>query len=245
MNKDLRSFLGEVRQLGPEYFSNISKPVDPLFEPCVIQQKLAAEGRYPVIRCDHVNGSELPLATNLFGSYELLGLALGIDPGEPKSTILERFRTREANPLPTLEIAAAQAPVKQVVIQGDNVDLGKLPIVHHAEKDSGKYITVGCLVVRDPDTGILNTGMYRHEVQGKNRLACMFNPTHHAGYIYRRCKELGQKMEAVLFIGHHPAAILGTLAHGDMDMDEYEVMGGLMDEPLEVVAAETVEEQRS
>ena len=46
MNKDLRTFLGEMRQLGPEYFATISKPVDPLFEPCVVQQKLAAEGRY-------------------------------------------------------------------------------------------------------------------------------------------------------------------------------------------------------
>ena len=97
MNKDLRTFLGEVRQLGPDYFVSVSKPVDPMFEPCVIQQKLLAEGKTPVIRFENVNGSELPLASNFFGSYELLGLALGVDPGTPKSEILGRFREPETS----------------------------------------------------------------------------------------------------------------------------------------------------
>ena len=241
MNKDMRTFLGEARQLGRDYFASVTRPVDPMYEPSMIQQKLAAEGRYPVIRMENMNGSELPLVTNMFGSYELLGLALGVDPGTPKSEILHRFRSRIANPLATVPVEREDAPVKQVIHTDGGIDLNKLPIVHHAEKDSGKYISVGCLVVRDPDTGILNVGMYRHELQGTDRLGCMFNPAHHAGYIYRRCRELGKRMEAVLFIGHHPAAILGTLVHGAMDVDEFELMGALMDEPLEVVAAETVD----
>jgi len=241
MNKDLRSFIGEARQLGSNFFANISKPIDPIFEPCVIQQKLAAQGRFPVIRCDKINGSNLPLVTNLFGSYELLGLALGVDPGEPKAAILQRFIERENNPLPTESISPKDAPVKQRVITGSAVNLNELPIIHHAEKDSGKYITVGVLVVRDPDSGVLNAGMYRHEVQGKNLLGCMFNPAHHGGYIYRRYQELKQKMEAVLFIGHHPAALIGTLCEGPIELSELEVMGGLLNEPLQVVKGETVD----
>ncbi len=241
MNKDLRTFLGEARQLGRDYFATVSRAVDPMYEPSMIQQKLAAEGRFPVIRFEDINGSELPLATNMFGSYELLGLALGVDPGEPKSAILGRFRERVANPLPTETVERAAAPVKQVVWEGADIDLAKLPIVHHAEKNSGKYISVGCLVLRDPDTGVLNAGMYRHEVKGKDRIACMFNPAHHGGYLYRRYKELGKRMEAVLFLGHHPAAVIGALARGPMDSDELQIMGGLMDEPLEVVQADTVD----
>lgn len=241
MNKDLRTFIGEARQLGPAFYANVSKPVDPVFEPCVIQQKLATEGRYPIIRYNEIMGSKLPMTSNMFGSYELLGLALDVDPGKPKGEILKRFMEREQNPLPTQTIDAKDAPVKQRVITGDKIDLGELPIVHHAEKDSGKYITVGVLVVRDPDSGVLNAGMYRHEVQGKNLLGCMFNPAHHGGYIYRRYKELNKRMEAVLFIGHHPAALIGTLCEGPMDLSELEVMGGLLGEPLEVVDGETVD----
>jgi 2,5-furandicarboxylate decarboxylase 1 len=241
MNKDLRSFISEARQLGSAFYANVSKSVDPVFESCVIQQKLAAEGRYPVIRCEKVNGSELPLVTNIFGNYDLLGLALGVGSDEPKSAILQRFINREANPLPTKTIDRMDAPVKQRVVLGNDVDLSKLPIVHHAEKDSGKYITVGVLILRDPDTGVLNAGMYRHEVQGKNLLGCMFNPAHHSGYIYRRYRELKKRMEAVIFIGHHPAALIGALCEGPMDLSELEVMGGLLGEPLEVVEGETVD----
>jgi 2,5-furandicarboxylate decarboxylase 1 len=241
MNKDLRTFLGEVRQLGSDYFVTVSRAVDPVFEPSVIQQKLAAEGRFPVIRFENINGSSIPLTTNVFGSYGLLGLALGVDPGEPKSSILGRFRERVAKPLPTQTVGRADAPVKQVVWEGGDIDLGKLPIVHHAEKNAGKYISVGCLVVRDPDTGVLNAGMYRHEVKAPDKIACMFNPAHHGGYLYRRYKELGRRMEAVLFLGHHPAAVMGALARGPMDSDELQLMGGLMGEPLEVVQGDTVD----
>ena len=111
MSKDLRTFLGEVRQLGPDYFVSVSKPVDPVFEPCVIQQKLLAEGKTPVVRFENVNGSKLPLTSNLFGSYELLGLALGVDPGTPKSEILGRFRERVQKPRAPVEIAREDAPV--------------------------------------------------------------------------------------------------------------------------------------
>ncbi|NQU72173.1 MAG: UbiD family decarboxylase [Rhodospirillales bacterium] len=241
MSKDLRSFLGEARQMGSDYFVSVSRPVDPLFEPCVIQQKLQAAGKFPVIRCENMNGSELPLVTNLLGSYSLLGLALGVDPDESKSNILKRFRERGANPLPTKTVARDEAPVKQIVMTGDDIDLSKLPIIHHAEEDSGKYITVGTLVVRDPDTGVINAGIYRHEIQGKDKIGCMFNPAHHAGYIYRRHRELKKPMEAILFLGHHPAAVMGSQLRGSIDGDEYEFMGGLMDEPLEVIKGETVD----
>ena len=239
MNKDLHSFLKEIERLGPNHYVRVSKPVDCVYEPCVIQQKLAAAGRYPVIQFDRVNGSSLPLVTNLFGSYELLGLALGIDPGEPKGRILETFRRRIEKPMPVKTISAAEAPVKEII--WNDIDLSRLPVTKHAEKDSGKYFTIASLVVRDPETGIINAGVYRHEIKGKDSFACMFNPSHNAGYIYRRCKELKRPMEAVLVVGHHPAAVMGSLLRGSMEINEFEMMGALLGEPLEVVRAETVD----
>ena len=113
MNKDLRTFLAEARQMGPDYFASVSRPVDPIYEPCVIQQKLAARDEYPVIRFEKVNGSEMPLVTNVFGKYELLGLALGVDPDRPKSEILARFmsgRPRVAIPGPLRARSRSRRP---------------------------------------------------------------------------------------------------------------------------------------
>lgn len=241
MNKDLRSFLAEVEQLGPKFFVRVDKQVDFNYEPCVIQQKLAALGRYPALRFDRVKGSSIPLVTNLFGNYEMLGLALGIKPGAPKRGILETFRNRLANPIPTTMVSRSQAPVKEVIQTGADVDLGRLPILKHAELNGGKYITIGFLIVRDPETGTLNAGVYRHEIKSGNSFACMFNPAHHAGYIYRRYQELRRPMEAALVIGHHPAVVMGSLARGAMESNELEIMGALLGESLEVVQAETVD----
>ncbi len=241
MNKDLHQFLAEMRQRGSDYFATVARQVEPIYEPSVIQQKFAERDQYPVIRFERVNGSDLPLVTNLFGKYELLGLALGVDPGEPKSQILSTFRERIGRPLDTTTVDRSDAPVKQIVWREEDIDLDRLPIVKHAEKNSGKYISIGVLVVRDPETGVLNAGVYRHEIKGRDSIACMFNPAHHAGYIYRKYRERNQPMEAVLFIGHHPAAILGSLSKQSMDSDEYRAMGALMGESLEVVKAETVD----
>ncbi len=241
MNKDLRSFLAEVEQLGPEFFARVDKPVDFNYEPCVIQQKLAALNRYPVLRFDRVKGSSIPLVTNLFGSYPMLGLALGVSPREPKRNILETFRKRLATPIPTTTVSRSQAPVKQVIATGADVNLERFPILKHAELNGGKYITIGFLIVRDPETGILNAGVYRHEVKSRNSFACMFNPAHHAGYIYRRYRELRRPMEAALVIGHHPAVVMGSLSRCGMESDELEIMGALLGESLEVVPAETVD----
>ena len=200
MNKDLRTFLAEARQMGPEYFATVSRPVDPIYEPCVIQQKLAAQDDYPVIRFEKVNGSELPLVTNLFGKYELLGLALGVDPDRPKSEILDRFRERVAKPVPTRAVQREDAPVKQVTIGRDEVDLGKLPVVKHAVENSAST-SPSAASWSGPRDGVLNAGGLPPRDQGPGRARLHVNPAHHAGYIYRKYREMNKPMDAILFIG--------------------------------------------
>ena len=162
-SKDLRTFISEARQLGPNFFQRVERAVDPKLETCVIQQKLAKEGRFPFLRFENVVGSNLPLVSNMFGSYDLLGLALGIDPGEQRSKILQSFREKTANPIEPVYVRQSDAPVRQVIEKDKDVDLTKLPLIHHSEKDSGKYITCGVLLIRDPDSGVINTGMRSEE----------------------------------------------------------------------------------
>ncbi len=242
MSKDLRQFLQVVKEAGPDFYVEVKRPLKPKIEVCVIQEKLAKEGRFPVIYCPEIEGSKLPLVTNLFGSYELLGLALDMDPKKvTKTEILREHRRRENNLKPPQMVPASEAPVKEVVLRGKDVDLGLLPIPHHHELDSGRYITIGCMICKDPDTGIPNAGVYRHEVKGKDRLGVMIVPNHHAAHIARRYAELGKPMEVVIFIGHHPAVGIGSVVKGGLDRNELEVMGALLGEPLQVTTAETVD----
>ena len=240
MSKDLRQFLQVTKEAGPDFYVEVSKPLKPKLEPCVIQEKLAKEGRFPVIYCPEIEGSRLPLVTNLFGSYELLALALDMNPKNVHETeVFREFRRRQADIRPPQVVPASEAPVKDVIIK--DIDLGLLPIIHHAELDAGKYITVGCMICKDPDTGIPNAGLYRHMVKGKDQLAAEMHPSHHAACIARRHAELAKPMEVAISLGHHPAAVLGALTEGDLHMNELEVMGGFLGEPLQVTSAETVD----
>lgn len=247
MGQDLRSFLEQVKAVHQEGgfreagYVDVQRPLSPHLEVQIIQQKLAGEGRYPVIYCHQIEGSDMPLVTNLLGSFELQGLALGFDPLMPRREMFWAYRGLEANPKPTKAVAASKAPVRQVILKGKEIDLNLLPIPQHAMPQAGKYITIGCMLCKDPDTGIPNLGIYRHQVKGKDQLGCMINPTNHAGYIAHRYAKLGKPMEVAIVIGHHPALAIASCARGSVDMDEMEIAGGLLRESLEVVKAETVD----
>ena len=101
-NKNLRDFLKMVKRAGPNYYVEVKKLLNPYLEVGVIQHKLHKINRDPVIYCPEIVGSKLPLVTNLFGSYELLGIALGMEPSRiDKSAILHEYKKREADPKPT------------------------------------------------------------------------------------------------------------------------------------------------
>jgi 2,5-furandicarboxylate decarboxylase 1 len=244
LSKDLRTFLDQVRKLGPEFYVEVNRKLSPELEVQVIQQKLAKDGRFPVIYCPEIEGSKLPLVTDLVGSHEMVGLAFGIDPKEvaaDKDKIFFEYRRRGGEGKPVKTVSSSSAPVKEVVLKGKDIDLGLLPIPKHAPLNSGRYISVGQMVCRDPSTGIYNSGIYRHEVKGKDKLGAKVNPVKHAAYAWRQYGDLSKPMEVVIFIGHHPATALGSCWNGGMDDDELEIMGGYLGEPLEVTQGETVD----
>ncbi len=243
MAKDLRSFIEDVKKEGSEYYIELSKPLDTVLEPCMLQQQLGAQNKFPVMYCHKMKGSKLPLVTNTFGSYDLMGIAMDIAPGKgSKRSILEEYMKRCANLIPPVEVNRDKAPVREVILKGNDVDLGLLPIVHHAKNDHGKYLTTAFTICKDPETGIHNAGWYRHEILNKNTITCMINPNNHGKYIARKNAELGNgKMEVALVIGHHPAVVMGSCVSGSIDLDELQVMGGLIGEALPVVKGETVD----
>ncbi len=240
MQKDLRTFLNKIKTQYPEKYFEVEEKLDRDYEIGAVQELLAAKGKYPVVFYKNVEKSPMPMVSSLFASYELLGHALDVD-GNEHEEILQTYIKRESNPLPMQEIAKADAPVKAQIFTGDKIDLDQVPISIHNELDSGRYISSGNLICIDPDSGVPNVGIYRMEVKNKNTLSWMVNPASHAAYIYRRHCELKKRMEVAIFIGHHPAVVLGSSSRGKLDEhNELETMGGLLNEPLQVVKAETV-----
>ncbi|MBI3000952.1 MAG: UbiD family decarboxylase [Deltaproteobacteria bacterium] len=238
MPKDLRSFIEQLANATPDQIQMVTAEVEPKFGITAIAGKLAKQGRFPALLFTNVKGSSLPLVINLTASYERLALALGTDVSE----VVRVYGQRQANPLPPRLVT--EAPVQEVILEGEKAKLSTLPIPTHNELDSGPYVTGGVLICKDPDTGQYNAGIYRHEVQGEQQLGVYFQGSHHGGYIYRRYCEMNRPMEAAIAIGHYPTFILGAVSKLPGSGGEFEEAGALLGEPLELVSKESCRRTR-
>lgn len=231
---DLKSFLKTIEGR-EDHLVKVKKTVNPKFEACAVIQKLEQEKKSPAVFFEKVKGSDFPAISNVFGSRERIALAFGTNAKDLNRVV----RERESKPLePTM---VKDAPVQEVVLTGKQIDLTKLPIFTHNEKDAGPYVTAGMMVVRDPETGIRNIGIYRHMLQGKNQLGIHLAETGHGRLVYDKHMARGESVPVAITIGHHPLVYLGSLSFVPFGIDEYTIMSGYMQESLRLVKCKTVD----
>lgn len=237
MAKDMRTFIDQVVRERPGEILVVNEEVDPKFGITGIASKLASRNRFPAVLCRRVRGSQLPVIINLTASYERLALALGTT----MASMVPDYANRPSAKIPPKIVERSQAPVKEIILKGNEARMSVLPVPTHNELDAGPYITGGTLICKDPDSGALNTGMYRIQVQKEQQLGIWMWDTHHGAHIRRRYEELGREMEVAIAIGHHPAYIMAAVSTLPGIGGELEEAGALLGEPLEVVPAESVD----
>ena len=233
MPKDLRSFISEVAEKRPDQIKLISEEVDPRFGVTAVAAKLEKQGEFPALYFETVGDTEVPAIVNLTATYDRLALALGTDVRH----MVQHYAEKQSHPIPPQVVQ--DAPVKEVIWTGPDADLTRLPIPTHNALDGGPYLTGAMLVARDPATGVLNVGLYRHQVFSRDELGVWFIRSHHGGYIQQAYEEMDRPMPVAIAIGHHPAAVMGAVSRIPGMGGEYDEAGGLLGEPLEVVQCET------
>jgi 2,5-furandicarboxylate decarboxylase 1 len=234
--KDLRSFLADVVAHDDGGLVRVTSPVDPRFGITAHGARLEKAGRYPALWFDDVKGSELACVTNTVATHERMALALGV---EPDDLLRASDRLEGLEPHPPVEVDRADAPVKHTIWRDDEVDLAKLPIPVHNELDGGPYLTAGVSIMRDPWSGAINAGIYRHHVYDARRMGVWFFGSHHGGVIARRYAEKGEPCPIAIAVGHHPGFLMGAVSRVPGIGGEYDAAGAFMREPVEVVRAET------
>ena len=130
--------------------------------------------------------------------------------------------------------------MQDLVTTGDDVDVTELPICTYHEKDAGKYITAGLSLMRDPDTGTNNIGIYRHQVHAKNLLGIQLSETADANVIWKKYEQRGLPCPLAIIIGHHPAFFIGSLCFSSLDTDELHLAGGMLQCPVPLVNCKTI-----
>lgn len=236
---DLRSFLAWVQRTHPEALLRIEQPLRAEHEISALQLLLERHKRYPVIFVANPTlfdgtKSPFPVVTNLTASRPLCAQMLGIDP----RAVAREYAARVANRIDPVEVSREEAPVKEVVLREDEIDLFRFPFPVHNEADPGPYIGSGFVTTVDPATGTDNCSIQRLWVREPRRLGYWPAPSSHNSFNLQKWWERGEPMPVAIWIGHHPAALAGAQARLGYPESHWPAVGGSLGEPLRLVRTE-------
>ncbi len=232
---DLRTFLAdnEAAVFRPP------APVRVVEEITALQHALYGEGAQPVVVIDRplrADGteSEIPVVCNLTASRALCAAALGIDDHR---MCARAFAEMAAGHIEPVVVVRDAAPVQAVVAEGDQADLTALPALKQHGDDAGHYITAGHAVTADPDSGTDNMGIQRCWVRGPRLMAIYPYPTSHNWLNIKKYWDRGEPCPVAVWIGHHPAVVMGTQAKIGYPESHWGAAGAALGAPVRLVAS--------
>lgn len=240
--KDLREFIDNLEQLGE--LKRVTTSVSPHLEMTAFCD-LTLKNAGPAILFENPTGYKIKVLGNLFGTTRRVALGMGKDSLADLRKIGE-FLAELKEPQPPKGLRDAwdklpmlkqlynmlpkiikHAPVHEVLIDKDDVDLSMLPIWLCHSEDVAPLITWGLVVTRGPHKKRQNLGIYRQQVIGKNRVIMRWL-SHRGGALdYREhCKQFPDKPYPVaVVLGCDPATILGAVTPVPDSLSEYQFAG--------------------
>ena len=228
--RDLRDFLARLDALGE--LQTVQVEVDPDLEIAAITDRhsKAPDGGKALL-FNRVKGSRFPVATNLFGSYARMALALDVSSLAqlPERTGRLLDFPQEA-PAPLLVQAA---PCQEVVRQVP--DLLNFPFLKSWPGDGGRFITLPLVFTLDPETGAANCGMYRVRILDDCQAGIRWKQGSGGFGHYRKYAAAGLRMPVAIAVGAAPSLTLAASLPLPDPFDELSFAGFLDREPVEMV----------
>ncbi len=255
MYKNLRDFIKVLESEGE--LLRISTRVDSELEICEITDRISkSEGGGKALLFENT-ATEFPVITNMMGSERRISLALGIEHPEeltvridgllrevtsPKNSLWDKLRT-----LPLLADLSKWLPVtsssrgesQQVILQGEDIDLSKIPILKCWSRDGGRFVTLPMVNTINPETGQRNVGMYRMQVLDSKTTAMHWHIHKTGARHFDLYKERGERMPISVAIGGDPTYTYASTAPMPDNMDEYLLAGFLRRRPVKLVKSIT------
>ncbi len=227
--QSMRAFIASVEAAMPEEVLRIKAPVRTHLDITSLVYELERMGKSPLVIFENVEGSDMPVVTNIAGSRKLLGHALGVTPQELPNAFRERCT--HYTPVEVVREAAWQ----EVTLEGDDIDLTALPIPLHFDIDAAPYITAGQITARDPETGVDTTGFHRLMLKGKNKLGVSLHSRRRMWEFHRRAAAKGENLKVAVALGIHPLHYMGSMVYAyPPHVRKFEIIGGLFGEPYRV-----------
>lgn len=230
---DLREFLKVLEE--EHELQKIKVEVDPKHELGAICKIHNERPNSPALLFENLKGHTIPVVGQLLASDRRVALALGLSQENVFNETVQRASTPIA---PKLVLKGAS---QDVVFEGADVDLTKLPLCTNNPRDGGPYITAGHVIIKDPEYG-MNLSIYRMMLVSKNEVTLRFTPGHDGYDFMKNAEKRGQKkFEVAVCIGVPPAVYVASQFEPRIGVYELDIAGGLVGEPVEVVKCRTID----
>ena len=236
--KDLRDFIRQLEKLGE--LKRITAEVDPRLEMTEIcDRTLRRHG--PALLFENPKGHDIPVLGNLFGTPHRVALGMGEESVEALREVGKLLAyLKEPDPpkgirdawdkLPVLRQVMnmspkvlGRAPCQEVVVEGEEVDLGRIPIQTCWPGDAAPLITWALVVTKGPRKARQNLGIYRQQVIGRNKVIMRWL-SHRGGALdFRDWQQAhpGKPFPVAVALGADPATILGAVTPVPDTLSEY------------------------
>ena len=252
--RDLRDFMAQLEQLGE--LKRVSAAVSPDLEMTALCDRALRAGG-PALLFENPTGHSMPVLCNLFGSSRRVALGMGVnDVRELRQfgQVLAMLKEPEA-PKGFKELMGLSSMVKtlwnmapkelgsaacqDVVWEGADVDLARLPVQHCWPGDVAPLITWGLVVTKGPLKARQNLGIYRQQVLSRNKVIMRWLAQRGGALDFREhcAANPGQPYPVCVALGADPATMLGAVTPVPDSLSEYQFAGLLRGSRTELVKA--------
>src|SRR5215208_2870163 len=219
--------------------ARVKKRVSPHLEIAEILRRLMYAGNQPAVLFEDVQGYDIPVLGNAFGSLIRLKTALEIENfQEIGERIIELTKLSEIAQYGPKTVESG--PVMEVT-QMDKIDLNSLPILKSFPGDAGRFITFGLTVTKHPETGIRNIGVYRIQVINEIKAIMHWQIHKRGAQHYEIMKEQMKRIEVAIVIGADPATVFSAVAPVPEGMDKFLFAGITRKRGIKLVKCKNVD----
>jgi len=174
-------------------------------------------------------------------SYRRVAMMLGLPPDTHPRELVKLGRTVLGGSIPPKIVRTG--PVKQNIVKGGDIDLYEFPAPQWNRADGGRYfLTYGGVVTKDPDTNVMNVGVYRGMVASKNQIPILMWRAQHIGHHATAWQQAGHnEMPIAVAVGWEPSLDFVGGSPVPKGICEYDVVGAIRGAPVDLVKCETVD----
>ena len=171
------------------------------------------QGNEKAVWFRNIGGEGVELVGNAVGGRERLARAFGVKASELRQELERRLKLKPE----FIELARADAPVQEVVITGDDIDVTRLPVHLQHAADGAPFISATIDYTIDPETGLTNAGLRRLMLRGPRETGVDLNAPSDLRAIYMKASARGERLPVSFVLGSHPIDMVSATMREPVD----------------------------